>query len=76
MTGVARAAFGGSVGGMSRRKKRSDDASTRSKSSSSPNTRRLFPRIAIGFDFDDTLAPNSMGSLLKTYGVDKEAYWA
>ena len=61
---------------MSRRKRRSDDESTRSKSSSSPNTRRLFPRIAVAFDFDDTLAPDSMGSLLETYGVDKEAYWA
>ena len=41
----------------------------------SPKTRALHPRIAIAFDFDDTLAPDSMNSLLEGYGVDKHAYW-
>lgn len=43
--------------------------------SKSVNTRALYPRIAIAFDFDDTLAPDSMSSLLDQYGVDKKRYW-
>lgn len=50
--------------------------SRKSSKSPSPNTRRVYERIAIAFDFDDTLAPDSMDSLLAHYGVEKDQYWS
>ncbi|QRK10924.1 haloacid dehalogenase-like hydrolase [Archangium violaceum] len=37
---------------------------------------RWHDTIAVIFDFDDTLAPDSTGTLLRELGVDEEAFWS
>lgn len=41
---------------------------------SSHATRMVHRRIAVIFDFDDTLAPDSFRSLLERYGIDKDRF--
>lgn len=37
-------------------------------------TKSFYNRIAIVFDFDDTLAPNSYRSLIESFGVEHTVY--
>ena len=38
-------------------------------------TRPLSKKIAIAFDFDDTLAPDSIGAFRAHYGLDNDKFW-
>lgn len=46
----------------------------RQRSRMSTATRHVYNRIAVVFDFDDTLAPNSYSSLLQSCGIDPETF--
>lgn len=72
---AARPRAGAGSGARARSAGRYDRRMPRRRPSTPRSTRDAFPRIAFAFDFDDTLAPDSMGSLLASYGVDKEQYW-
>ncbi len=40
------------------------------------NTRPLFRRIAIVFDFDGTLGPDTMSCFVESLGIDPESFWS